>query len=256
MVMERSGVGPHILIVVVILTALTATPRHGAAQQAAVSEDVVARLFEAGLNGAAVMNELQGRCVDFRVDDPAVQQRLRAAGADDAFLEQLRGLCYTAPPGAADQQPSASPATRAPLTVTAGSAALRSVVIPGLGQFSSGRHLAGAFFLAAGGGALAAGLLSESVTVYCLAPTTGVCPHDQIAEEVSESKMTLGLAGFAAVAIASALEAYTGVNRINRSRTAAAAPGAQGRPQTATLALPKLTPTAAGVRLDLVRVHF
>ena len=249
--MAGSGNSRRLVLLCGILVAMLSGANGVAAQQAAVSADVVVRLFEAGLSGSAVMNELRGRCVDFQVDDASVQQRLRAAGADDAFLQQLGGLCYVAPPGAL--APSAAPTqepqvTLAPLTVTAGGAALRSVVVPGLGQFSSGRPLVGAFFLAAG-------MLSESVTVYCLAQTTGECPHDQIAEEVSESKMTLGLAGFAAVAVASALEAYTGVNRVNRSRMAAQS--ASDEPATTiTLAPPGLRATRSGVRLDLLRLHF
>jgi len=74
-----------------------ASPVH--AQEAAVSTDLVVRLLDAGLSTTAVINEIRGRCIDFNVDSPGVEQRLRAAGADNQLLQQLRGFCYTGAAG-------------------------------------------------------------------------------------------------------------------------------------------------------------
>lgn len=75
-----------------VAIAIGPTPAH--AQEAAVSADLVVRLLEAGLNTTAVINEISGRCIDFSVDSPGVEQRLRAAGGDNQLLQRLRGFCY------------------------------------------------------------------------------------------------------------------------------------------------------------------
>jgi hypothetical protein len=58
-----------------------------------VTLPLITILFESGLNAAAVIKEVQGRCIDFQIDGPA-EALLRKAGADDPFLHELRTFCY------------------------------------------------------------------------------------------------------------------------------------------------------------------
>jgi hypothetical protein len=222
---------------------------------AALSVDLIERLFQAGFTTDAVLGEMRGQCLDFRPEAADVQRRLRLAGADDAFFRELHTFCFRAP-----SEPLVATAAQPLQPVvpaggpSRGAAAFRSALVPGLGQLSSGRPAMGAVFLTAAGGVLAAGALSESVTVFCTAPTLDRCAPEHIAEEKSESRLALGLVGFAAVAAVAAIEAYVGTDRGGAAQAAYLEPGSTRT--AARFAMPSLHASASRVEVDLVRVRF
>jgi tetratricopeptide (TPR) repeat protein len=94
---------------------------------------------------------------------------------------------------------------------SSGSALALGLLLPGGGQFYTGRPLGGVALLAIAGGAAAAALLVEEVDVRCLrAVEPGqACPPDQVIGETrSRPYLTYGLAGAGAVMLAGALEAF------------------------------------------------
>ena len=94
---------------------------------------------------------------------------------------------------------------------SSGSALALGMLLPGGGQFYTGRPLGGVALLAIAGGAAAAALLVEEVDVRCLrAVEPGqACPPDEIiGESRSRPYLTYGLAGAGAVMLAGALEAF------------------------------------------------
>lgn len=94
---------------------------------------------------------------------------------------------------------------------SSGSALALGMLLPGGGQFYTGRPLGGVALLAIAGGAAAAALLVEEVDVRCLrAVEPGqACPPDEIIGETrTRPYLTYGLAGAGAVVLAGALEAF------------------------------------------------
>lgn len=94
---------------------------------------------------------------------------------------------------------------------SSGSALALGMLLPGGGQFYTGRPLGGVALLAIAGGAAAAALLFEEVDVRCLrAVEPGqACPPDEIIGETrTRPYLTYGLAGAGAVMLAGALEAF------------------------------------------------
>lgn len=89
-------------------------------------------------------------------------------------------------------------------------AALALGVVPGMGQYYTGRGITGTIVLAAAGGALAAGFLVKTVTVRCIQRNPdGSCPPNQIQGETSERPYlipALGAAG--AITLVGAIEAF------------------------------------------------
>ncbi len=95
--------------------------------------------------------------------------------------------------------------------VSPGTALGLGLVIPGMGQFYSGRALGGFSVLALAGGAFAAGFLIEEIEVRCVgsAPASGDCPPDRfISEETTKPYMMYGLAAAGVVTVIGAIEAY------------------------------------------------
>jgi hypothetical protein len=105
--------------------------------------------------------------------------------------------------------------------------AVRSLLVPGLGQFQTRRPALGAAFALGAGGALAAGLMSQRVTVECLVRTTdGSCPAGQSRDELTERPMLLpGLAAFVALGVISAFEASSAARRANARAGSGGDPG-------------------------------
>lgn len=181
-------------------------------------------LLAAGITSTQVILEMVGEdCLAFRVAE--AEEALSAAGASAELIQALRTVCYAGPePEVEVEAPVEAGPTVPPSSATLfnpGAAAMKSLAIPGLGQFSTGRPAVGAVFLAAWAGAIGFGVMSEKVTVECLARTTGTCPEGDIRGETAEkSKLLMGLGAAAGVAIISALEARSGANRANLSRQA------------------------------------
>jgi hypothetical protein len=180
-----------------------ALPSAARAQANPYTLDQVVELVGSGLPAARVLEMVRGKCIAFAME-PGTEMQLRNAGGSAELMQGLRGICTTVKPQPAPTIPTVRSAP------SAGSAALKSIVIPGLGQLTTGRPVMGALFLGAAGGALAAGAMSKSVTVLCASPTTGTCPSNDVIREDSESKLPLGLAAYGAVALVSAIEAMLG----------------------------------------------
>ena len=159
-------------------------------------------------------------CLAFRVDEE-VEGRLRAVGANAELVAGLRGACYRGPEPERQAIPETPPTTAPPassLRFNPGSAALRSLAVPGLGQFYTGRPVVGAVFLAGWVGALGFGLMSQDVTVECLARVgeSESCPSNEVRGRVVDRPMlAVGLGAAVAVAVISALEARSGANKAN-----------------------------------------
>lgn len=178
-----------------------------------------------GLSPQLILSRVQRDCLAFRLD-AAAEERLKTAGADQAFLEALGGVCYRGPEEAVEPpvrlEPTPEPRTQpppAPASTTLynpGSAAVRSLLLPGLGQFYTKRPAVGAVFLAGWAGALGLGLMSQEVTVECLDRVTEYCPPDRVlSETVKRPMLAVGVGGAVALAVVSALEARSGANKAN-----------------------------------------
>lgn len=92
-----------------------------------------------------------------------------------------------------------------------GSALALGMLLPGGGQFYTGRPLGGVVLLAAAGGAAAAGFLIEETDVRCLrAVEPGQsCPPDQIVgTNTTRPYLTWGLVGAGALVLGGAIEAF------------------------------------------------
>jgi hypothetical protein len=101
--------------------------------------------------------------------------------------------------------------------VSPGSAAIRSLFVPGLGQFATGKPVAGVAFLGAWGGALAYGLLSKETTTECLRQVQpgGTCPSDDIrGTSVKRPSLAIGVGAALAVAVVSALHARSSASQL------------------------------------------
>jgi hypothetical protein len=227
-------------LVGLLLCALVAAPRAAQAQDSVVSLDLVVGLLQAGFSGPAVLKEIEGKCIDFQVQSTRAQQQLRAAGADDEFLRELGRVCVRGAPPAAAPRTGPSPQ----------GAALRSLLVPGLGQFSSRRPAVGAVFLGAAAGALVIAAASEEVTVLCAERTTGDCPDNQVIRRDAEPRPELGVLAFLGVAVASAIEAYANAGATPaRSAAGTTEPGGV-RPVFGVSASPD------GVTVELLRLRF
>ena len=99
-----------------------------------------------------------------------------------------------------------------PMAATRSDAALTlGLVVPGLGQFSSGRSMAGLLVLSAATGAVATGFLVKEVDVRCLRLPAGGgrCPPDQVVSRTTSRPLlgkSLVVAG--AISLLGALEAW------------------------------------------------
>jgi tetratricopeptide (TPR) repeat protein len=129
-----------------------------------------------------------------------------------------------------------------------GTALALGLLMPGMGQFYSGRALSGFGVLSLAGGSVAAGLLIKKVTVKCLSdvPPGGVCPTGQVlGQEVGHPYRVAGFATAAAVSALGAIEAFVKLRR-RRSAGQEVAYIDLGKAKVGTLEV-----TASGDRLDL-----
>ena len=172
-----------------------------------------------GLDPQLILARAKVDCLAFRIDAPTAE-RLRAAGATYEFLAALRSVCYLGPAESLQipirihhesgpwlQLPESSQSIR----YDPGSAAMKSLALPGLGQLSTGRPVMGALFMAGWAGALGFGLLTREVTVECMDLVPTGCPTDRVIREtVRRPRLGLGLGSAAALAVLSALDARSG----------------------------------------------
>ncbi len=92
-----------------------------------------------------------------------------------------------------------------------GAALVLGILIPGMGQFYSGRVVGGLTVLGLAGGAVAAAFLIKKVDVQCLSEPGpgGTCPEGQVLrEEVHRPYQLAGLGAAAAIGVIGAIEAF------------------------------------------------
>lgn len=137
-----------------------------------------------------------------------------------------------------------------------GGAAVRSLLVPGLGQFYTRRPVVGVALLAGAAASLAVGLGSTRETVECLAYTAGdACPENARGTTSSTKPyMAAGLGGVAALAILGAFDAHRAAKRANERRTA----GGLGRAEPRGLRFrePAAYVGTGGAGLVLLRAEF
>jgi hypothetical protein len=188
----------------------------------------IERLFAAGVGATQILQTAREACIDFRLDAP-IEGRLTRAGANAEFLVALRQVCFRgpAPTPTPQPQPQPLPQPRVPAApppaqprYNPGSAMTRSLIVPGLGQFYTGRPAIGAAFMTAWAAALGLAVLTQEVTIECLerVPDDDECPSSQIRDEVTRRPMlVIGAGGALAIAVLSALEANSAAKRSNRT---------------------------------------
>lgn len=173
------------------------------------------------------------------------------------------------PDAAGSDEAAAAPAdgaeARAQLYSPAGSAA-RSLLVPGLGQYHTGRPVMGTLFLAGAAAGVAYGLLNTRTTVECLdAVEPGAdCPDGRVRDTHSERpQLVTGLAIAGGAALLGAIDAYRGARRANAR---AATPGRRSEVRqgavdgvagtSLTLLPPTLSSNGGAAHLELLRLRF
>lgn len=197
--------------------------------------------------------------------DSAARDRLAAASArlTPAATERQAGAGAAVPnPGAATDPRVASadstPLTAAPRRVDPGQAVVLGMLVPGLGQIYAGKPGRGVLVLGAAAGALAFGVLHETISVECLSvPVNNFCPPDDVVSEEADRPYLVPAVGAAlALTVIGAIDAFTAARGANR-RAAEDARGASsvGSPGP-RLEPPSLAATPSRLRLDIIRVRF
>lgn len=135
-----------------------------------------------------------------------------------------------------------------------GTAFLTGALVPGGGQFYTGRPALGATVTGLALGALAAGLLYQRTTVQCLDALATECPEELIVSEDTDRPLLAPAIGVAVgVALAAAVEAALHVARHSQVPTSAPA-GTAGAPRSASGG--RISHDGSALRLELVRWHF
>jgi hypothetical protein len=130
------------------------------------------------------------------------------------------------------------------------------LVVPGLGQFYTGRGLRGVVALAGAGTALAAGYLTQRVDVNCRTePVNNACPAADILDENTRRPyLSAAIAAAAGISLLGAIDAMMSARRANAQNDAARR---SGSPDGGMRLLP---PTVAAegdhVRAEILRLRF
>jgi hypothetical protein len=221
-----------LLAILWLLLALAVFPADILSQQGYTLDELV-EFVDRGFSPELILTLAQRDCLAFRMDAKA-EERLREAGATDELLEVLKGVCYMGPKEdplvqpepepeptpPSSPQPDPPPAPAASILYDPGAATLRSLILPGLGQFYSDRPVMGTLFMAGWAGALGLGFLAQEVTVDCLDRVEGPCPSNRIFRRtVGRPLLPVGVGGALAVAVVSALEARSGAGKANALST-------------------------------------
>jgi tetratricopeptide (TPR) repeat protein len=143
-----------------------------------------------------------------------------------------------------------------------GTALALGALVPGMGQFYSGRPFGGFAVLAVAGSAVAAGFLFEDIYVRCLNPVEpgGTCPPDQVvSRRTDRPHLMLGVGVAAAVGVIGAIEAFV---HLRGRRSSARSFPAEGSAQLAgsgpVLEGPSVSTSSGLGRIDLnvLRLRF
>lgn len=122
------------------------------------------------------------------------------------------------PPDAGKQPPAEIEGlgTAARMRFNPAAEAVKSLVIPGLGQMSTGRHGPGVGLLASFAGALGIGLFVTSTEVQCLSPSPNDCPAEDIySKTVERPYLDVSVGAALAISIFAAWDARRGAVRAN-----------------------------------------
>lgn len=146
----------------------------------------------------------------------------------------------------------------APTPSPAGALALG--IVPGMGQYYSGRVMTGTVVLSLAAGALAAGMLVKEVTVRCLNPGAGgdCAPGDVVGESTSRPYLVPAIGAAAAVTVIGAVEAFLRA-RGRRAEAEAEGSGATptaSRPSGPQISGPVVTARRGRVDVSLLSVSF
>ena len=209
-------------------------------QQRPLSADDIVELVRGEVDPGEIVNIARPRCISFRVNG-AAEATLRDAGANDQLIQGLRVVCYRA------------------LGYSTTRAAVSSFLLPGLGQFYTGRPLPGVLLASAFGGALAFGVLSESTTIECLGVVSGdSCQGNALSTTVERPYLLPGVGMAVAVAVVGALDAARGARRANERANQVAVAGDGGPVQSdrPRLVMPAVLPRPDGVAVEILRLRF
>ena len=143
---------------------------------------------------------------------------------------------------------------------SAGTALLLGLIVPGMGQFYSGREVGGFTFLSLAAGAAAAGFLIKEVQVECLVTVEPGedCPGGQVFRDTVDRPYLLpGLGVAAGVAVIGAIEAFVKARRRGAAGgQPTSSPDSRPAPGEVRLAWPGVSQRGDRIDLNLVRVRF
>lgn len=140
-----------------------------------------------------------------------------AAAAEDSVMRRFLPPPDTAPTRTDPADPDSAVTSFRTQVYNPGQALVLGMVVPGLGQMYADRRGLGFLSLAAAGGAAAAGVLVERVSIDCqIQPVNGTCPPGNILDERSERPyLVAGVAGAAAITLIGALDGFFAARRAN-----------------------------------------
>jgi tetratricopeptide (TPR) repeat protein len=182
-----------------------------------------------------------------------------ALGRDDAAREDLLAYLELEPraPDAAEVRQFMGPAPAAPAASAvpqASAAFLVGAIVPGGGQYYTGRPGLGAAVTVLAGGLVAAGVLYERTTIRCLDALATVCPEELIASSDTDRPLLVPAIGVAAgVALVAAIEAAMHARR-TAERGEASPPRAVGSARL--LPSDGFRYDGSALRFELVRLDF
>lgn len=134
--------------------------------------------------------------------------------------------------------------------------ALALGIVPGMGHYYTSRPMAGTLTLAAAGLALGAGYGFQNITTLCLqdVPAGGVCPMEDVVDELTERPYLLyGVGIAAAITIVGAVDAYL---KARNRRDAFAAIRAPEEAITFEAGLPTISTHGSHIDFNFVRLRF
>jgi tetratricopeptide (TPR) repeat protein len=142
----------------------------------------------------------------------------------------------------------------APARPRASTAFIIGALVPGGGQYYTGRPTLGAAVTALAGGVVAAGILHRRTTIHCRDAQADICPEDMISSRDTERPLLLPAIGAAAgLALVAAIEAATRVNGASQPHRESS-PSAVG--STRLRPSGDLQYDGSALRIELVRFDF
>jgi tetratricopeptide (TPR) repeat protein len=172
---------------------------------------------------------------------------LEPRAPDAAQVRQFLGRTAAGPTGA-------WATAAAPARPRASTAFIIGALVPGGGQYYTGRPTLGAAVTALAGGVVAAGVLHRRTTIHCRDAQAEICPEDMISSRDTERPLLLPAIGAAAgLALVAAIEAATRVNGASQPH---------GESSLSAVGSARLRPSGdlqydgSALRLELVRLDF